>query len=861
MQRSGDTRGVDRAMSMPTGFKYVIGAAALFIAGCSAYFSVVGLGLLFIGSATAVMIMAGSLEVGKLVAAAFLYRYWHELSRPIRLYLTVAVAVLIAITSLGNYGYLARAYERTNTNITLLETQIAALEREIADTEQQIDNARRQLGRVTDTGRGDIADLQQRRAHADQSLDQSLAQLQDRRRIAQDRRDRDIAVHTRRLAEQTEVFHQSLAAESAAVAGLHDRLAVLDRAVDAYTQRGGPGFFKADSIKRGHELREKQQPERDAIAAALAGHAARQVQLRADHARQTDLITREINTVRDQFTAELARLDAEELDLRAAQAGAVAQLDQQLAALQTTGHTWLATADTQIETLYQRMRARHEEIRHLREQIAATDIGSYRFVARAFDAEADNVVKWLILALVLVIDPLAVALAVGFNVALLREYRARHAPRLGPPPSGEFAEPALTAPARRNRVAAFGATVALLAVLATGVALAGHWGLINGPRAPVTAHAALVPADSFAVVTVHPAVLQRSAQNRAVADRIAGVAGPVFAESLAELAQGGLDPRAAVYAFAKFPARRAADATDRPVMLCGLVVRVRDAAAAEAALSRLADKINDRLGATPAAAPASALARNRAMIRHGQGRYMDPEGGFFTFGIADRAAMLLLEIEGDPAAPGVEDEIRAALAPSRSPTQPRDSLPAHALRPNGVVAVWLDAARLFAQMPKNPAAQTRYQQLQRHVSFELTLAVQPGAGDQFNVIADYAYQTDRFKTTRQTSAVQLLAELGPADAAGIPGRLLDRCADTLDYDSLIDRLRVTLGGHADGPIQHVLVEKSYGSARWDWKYGPSSWSSPSHFRPSRIVLRDCSVLRATSVSSMRSTKVPPVCRA
>lgn len=73
-----------------------------------------------------------------------------------------------------------------------------------------------------------------------------------------------------------------------------------------------------------------------------------------------------------------------------------------------------------MEALYKVNRERTEQIHKLRDQIAATDIGSYRFVARAFDAEATDVVKWLMLALVAVFDPLAVTLVVAFNMALTR---------------------------------------------------------------------------------------------------------------------------------------------------------------------------------------------------------------------------------------------------------------------------------------------------------------------------------------------------------------------------------------------------------------------------------------------------------
>src|SRR5262245_7520811 len=102
---------------MRTIFKILIGFSALFIAACSAFFSVRGLGMLFVGSAVAVMVMAASLEAGKLIAASFLYQYWHRITLPVRLYLMVAIVVLVGITSLGIYGYLARAYERNKSDV------------------------------------------------------------------------------------------------------------------------------------------------------------------------------------------------------------------------------------------------------------------------------------------------------------------------------------------------------------------------------------------------------------------------------------------------------------------------------------------------------------------------------------------------------------------------------------------------------------------------------------------------------------------------------------------------------------------------------------------------------------------------
>jgi hypothetical protein len=242
-------------------------------------------------------------------------------------------------------------------------------------------------------------------------------------------------------------------------------------------------------------------------------------------------------------------------------------------------------------------------------------------------------------------------------------------------------------------------------------------------------------------------------------------------------------------------------------MIAGLVARVTDPVAAEAALARMADQISAAL--RPGDAPSSA--NGRAMIRFGRGRYLDPEGGFFTFGLADHSAVLLVELEGDSAAPIVEGEMQACL--TSQPETTGEKLPARALVRDGAAGVWLDAARFFAGLPKNPAAQVRYQQLQRYVDFDLVLKLKPAGEDHVTIAADYAYKTDRFKDRQQPTAFQALASLGSGPDSGLGGQLIDRCADTLDYDSLIERLRTTLGSAAKPTSHEVLVEKSFMSDR------------------------------------------------
>lgn len=109
-------------------FPYIIAFSALAVSASAAFYSVTGIMKLFAGASLAVGIMAGSLEVAKLVIASLLYQYWTELNKALRTYLTIAAFVLILITSAGIYGFLSSAYQETANRATIVDQQILALE-------------------------------------------------------------------------------------------------------------------------------------------------------------------------------------------------------------------------------------------------------------------------------------------------------------------------------------------------------------------------------------------------------------------------------------------------------------------------------------------------------------------------------------------------------------------------------------------------------------------------------------------------------------------------------------------------------------------------------------------------------------
>ena len=90
---------------------------ALCISAVAIYYSVAGLVAIFAAAAVPIMIMGGTLEIAKLVTAVWLHKYWDRATWWLRSYLSVAVVVLMFITSMGIFGFLSKAHiEQTSAS-------------------------------------------------------------------------------------------------------------------------------------------------------------------------------------------------------------------------------------------------------------------------------------------------------------------------------------------------------------------------------------------------------------------------------------------------------------------------------------------------------------------------------------------------------------------------------------------------------------------------------------------------------------------------------------------------------------------------------------------------------------------------
>lgn len=160
---------------------YMALLTSLAIAGIAAYFSVIGMATIFAGAYIGTIVMMTALEVGKLVTAAYLHLAWEKLNY-LKYYLLSSVAVLMLITSLGIFGYLAKANievslvgDGNNLELSILDTRIEAEESKITRLQERLAG----LDLVVTTGRPqdrNYINRQQRdeRAQIATDIDQSI---------------------------------------------------------------------------------------------------------------------------------------------------------------------------------------------------------------------------------------------------------------------------------------------------------------------------------------------------------------------------------------------------------------------------------------------------------------------------------------------------------------------------------------------------------------------------------------------------------------------------------------------------------------------------------------------------------------
>src|SRR6056300_593568 len=344
--------------------------SALSISGVAIFYSVIGLATIFPGAFWPVVIMGGVLEVGKLVTASWLYRNWQFTKWLLRTYLTIAVVILSLITSMGIFGFLSKAHLEQNLaedtvtqRIEIITNKIQSEETYIERQKDVITRAENTLGRVTDSNTG--------------ALDIEIQGLKD----AEDK------------------FKTLLAVETNTVKNLNDRLRTLDRDVsDVLTSN--KQFFNEE--RAAAELKASQKEERDQIAQNIADAQKRIETLKQDYAQSTANIQKRIDTLRQSNVTDNSGVNAE-----------------------------IATAEANILAAQNRIDDLILEREPLQSQMLKleAEVGPVKYIAAlAVDfgwtdsVNTSEAVRWVILIIIVVFDPLAVLLLIAANQSLIRRF-------------------------------------------------------------------------------------------------------------------------------------------------------------------------------------------------------------------------------------------------------------------------------------------------------------------------------------------------------------------------------------------------------------------------------------------------------
>jgi hypothetical protein len=344
--------------------------SALSISGVAIFYSVIGLATIFPGAFWPVVIMGGVLEVGKLVTASWLYRNWQFTRWLLRTYLTIAVIILSLITSMGIFGFLSKAHLEQNLaedtvtqRIEIITNKIQSEETYINRQKDTITRAENTLGRVTDSNTG--------------ALEIEIQSLKD----AEDK------------------FKTLLAVETNTVKDLNDRLRTLDRDVsDVLT--ANKQFFNEE--RAAAELKASQKEERDQIAKDIAEAQARIQILKDDYAQSTANIQKRIDSLRQSNVTDNSGVNAE---ITKAEANILA-------------------AQNRIDDLILEREPLQSQMLKLE-----AEVGPVKYIAAlAVDfgwtdsVNTSEAVRWVILIIIVVFDPLAVLLLIAANQSLIRRF-------------------------------------------------------------------------------------------------------------------------------------------------------------------------------------------------------------------------------------------------------------------------------------------------------------------------------------------------------------------------------------------------------------------------------------------------------
>ena len=460
---------------------------ALCISAVAIYYSVAGLVAIFAAAAVPIMIMGGVLEVGKLVTAVWLHKYWKQATWWLRSYLSIAVVVLMLITSMGIFGFLSKAHiEQTSASEESI-ARIESIDTETARLMSVIGRAENKIRDLENSGMGADANIQSQidkeQERIDKAFDRIKPAIEQQNQIITDARASDndrtkpyedqlasITAEILRLetsAKEYETKIENLESDSSAVEPLLEQIAALEEEIIRVTNqlnsnesgqvRAGQAIIgvTSDGLFGGNTrtaLATWVSAQRDRIT-QIQGEVA---QVRKDATSTVDAErTRLADVVKDIRTVQIPALKDRELtmlgkidEVRQSESPVIQTARDEIQRLRESAESQVAQSQALIERLQQQLANRDnadevqtaideqlERVRTASSEIEIltdekyeleaeyrkleAEVGPVKYIAEFIYGEAadsnmlEEAVRWVIIIIIFVFDPLAVLLLIA----------------------------------------------------------------------------------------------------------------------------------------------------------------------------------------------------------------------------------------------------------------------------------------------------------------------------------------------------------------------------------------------------------------------------------------------------------------
>jgi len=413
---------------------------AISISVIAAYYSILGLTAIFAAAFLPIVLMGTVLEIGKILATVWLHIHWKRAPWVIKSYLTSAVVVLMFITSMGVFGFLSKSHIEQSAVGTEQIAQAQVIDQKILRAQAKVERWTDEIARLNageTSGRVDtlIERERERISDARASLEPQIKSENDKIPGLREQAGKEIQQQNDRLAAAQQRAKEAIEVAQAEL----DRL---DADILAYTSQGTvtTGAFggKTDMVAKGAELRKEQQPERDKLQSDID-------QAKSNEVSVASAVQREITKINNRLSEDIKAVEARIADIRKTIEPTIASANANIEKYTLQAGSANVDVDDRINELEANIENIQPTIDSLREdkfvfeknyrQFEA-EVGPVKYIAELVYGEADRsqleeAVRWVIIIIVAVFDPLAICLVLAgvMSIGWYRQERGLNKPK------------------------------------------------------------------------------------------------------------------------------------------------------------------------------------------------------------------------------------------------------------------------------------------------------------------------------------------------------------------------------------------------------------------------------------------------